>query len=49
LALGVTPRSISGDGQTIATAMDEEDLNSYSSLLANSDDHEHALLAHDAN
>ena len=48
LVLGVTPRPISGDGQTVATAMDEEDLSSYRLLLANSDDHERTLLAHDA-
>jgi len=47
LALGVTPRSISGDGQPVATAMDEEDLESYRALLAKSDDDDHTLLAQD--
>jgi len=46
-ALGATSRPIAGAGQTVATAMDEADLNSYA-RLAKSDDHEHTLLAHDA-
>ena len=47
LALGATPRPIAGAGPTVATAMDEEDLNSYRALLAKSDDDEHTLLAED--
>ena len=47
-ALGATPRTIAGAGQHAPTAMDEDDLKSYRTLLANSDDHEHSLLAHDA-
>jgi 7,8-dihydropterin-6-yl-methyl-4-(beta-D-ribofuranosyl)aminobenzene 5'-phosphate synthase len=46
-ALGATPRPIAGAGPTVATAMDEEDLNSYRALLAKSDDDEHTLLAQD--
>jgi 7,8-dihydropterin-6-yl-methyl-4-(beta-D-ribofuranosyl)aminobenzene 5'-phosphate synthase len=38
LALGATPRPIADAGSTVATAMDEEDLNSYRALLAKSDD-----------
>src|SRR2546423_5106305 len=48
LALGTTPRPIADAGQTVPTAMDEYDLNSYRALFANSDVHEHTLLAHDA-
>jgi 7,8-dihydropterin-6-yl-methyl-4-(beta-D-ribofuranosyl)aminobenzene 5'-phosphate synthase len=47
-ALGATPRAIAGAGQDVPSAMDEDDLKSYRTLLANSDDHEHILLAHDA-
>lgn len=47
-ALGATPRPIAGAGQTAFIAMDEDDLKSYRTLLAKSDDHEHTLLAHDA-
>ena len=47
-ALGATPRAIAGAGQDAPAAMDEDDLKSYRTLLANSDDHEHSLLAHDA-
>src|SRR3989454_5183823 len=46
-ALGATPRAIAGAGQDAPTAMDEDDLKSYRTLLAKSDDHEHSLLAHD--
>jgi 7,8-dihydropterin-6-yl-methyl-4-(beta-D-ribofuranosyl)aminobenzene 5'-phosphate synthase len=45
---GAMPRPIAGAGPTVATAMDEEDLNSYRVLLAKSDDDEHPLLARDA-
>ena len=47
MALGATPRSIAGDGQTVATAMDEDDLESYRTLLAKSDDDDRTLLAQD--
>src|SRR6266705_1541269 len=47
-ALGATPRAIAGAGQDAPTAMDENDLKSYRTLLAKSDDQEHSLLAHDA-
>jgi len=47
-ALGATPRAIAGAGQDAPAAMDEDDLKSYRTLLANSDDNEHSLLAHDA-
>jgi 7,8-dihydropterin-6-yl-methyl-4-(beta-D-ribofuranosyl)aminobenzene 5'-phosphate synthase len=47
-ALGVTPRAIAVAHQVAPTAMDEDDLNSYRTLLASSDDHEHGLLAYDA-
>ena len=46
-ALGATPRTIAGAGQDAPIAMDEDDLKSYRTLLAKSDDHEHSLLAHD--
>jgi len=45
-ALGATPRHIAGAGQGAPIAMDEDDLKSYRTLLARSDDHEHRLLAH---
>ena len=45
-ALGTTPSPIAGGGQTVAIAMDEEDLKSYRALLVKSDDYEHSLLAH---
>src|SRR5438270_12156758 len=45
-ALGATPRTIAGAGQGAPIAMDEDDLKSYRTLLAKSDDHEHRLLAH---
>ena len=48
LTLGATPRAIAGAGQDAPAAMNEDDLKSYRTLLANSDDHEHSLLAHDA-
>src|SRR5262247_646541 len=47
-ALGGAPRAIVGAGRTGPTAMDKDDLNSYQTLLADSDDHEHGLLAHSA-
>jgi 7,8-dihydropterin-6-yl-methyl-4-(beta-D-ribofuranosyl)aminobenzene 5'-phosphate synthase len=47
-ALGATPRPITGAGQGVPTAIDEDDLKSYRVLLAKSDDHEHTLLAHEA-
>lgn len=47
-ALGATPRAIAGAVQGAPVAMDEDDLKSYRTLLAKSDDHEHTLLAHDA-
>lgn len=47
-ALGATPRAIAGAGQGAPTAMDEDDLKSYHTLLAKSDDHELSLLAYDA-
>jgi 7,8-dihydropterin-6-yl-methyl-4-(beta-D-ribofuranosyl)aminobenzene 5'-phosphate synthase len=46
--LGATPRAIAGAGQDAPAAMDEDDLESYRTLLANSDDREHSLLAQDA-
>jgi len=48
IALGATPRAIAGAGQGAPTAMDEDDLKSYRTLLAKSDDLEHSLLAYDA-
>ena len=47
LALGATPRATVGAGKDAPTAIDEDDLKSYRTLLAKSDDHEHTLLAHD--
>jgi 7,8-dihydropterin-6-yl-methyl-4-(beta-D-ribofuranosyl)aminobenzene 5'-phosphate synthase len=44
LELGATPRVIAYDGQGVPTAMDEDDLKSYRTLLAKSD-YEHTLLA----
>jgi len=46
LALGATPRAISEAGQQATTVMDEDDLRSYRTLLAKSDDDEHTLIAH---
>lgn len=46
-ALGATPRAIAEAGQDAPAAMGEDDLKSYRTLLAKSDDHEHSLLAHD--
>jgi 7,8-dihydropterin-6-yl-methyl-4-(beta-D-ribofuranosyl)aminobenzene 5'-phosphate synthase len=48
-ALGGAPRPVVGAGRTVPTAMDEDDLNSYRTLLADGDDREHGLLAHHAN
>ena len=47
-ALGAKPRAIAGAGQSAPTAMDEDDLKSYRTLLAKSDDDERSLLAQDA-
>jgi 7,8-dihydropterin-6-yl-methyl-4-(beta-D-ribofuranosyl)aminobenzene 5'-phosphate synthase len=44
-ALGATPGPIGGAGQNALTAMDEDDLHRYRSLLATSDDDEHTQLA----
>ena len=45
VALGAMPRPIAGAGPVAAIAMDENDLITYRSLLANSDDDERALIA----
>jgi 7,8-dihydropterin-6-yl-methyl-4-(beta-D-ribofuranosyl)aminobenzene 5'-phosphate synthase len=45
LALGAMPQPIAGAGPVVAIAMDEHDLITYRSLLANSDDDERALIA----
>ena len=47
-ALGATPRAIAGAGRDAPAAVDADDLESYRTLLANSDDHEHGLLAQNA-
>jgi 7,8-dihydropterin-6-yl-methyl-4-(beta-D-ribofuranosyl)aminobenzene 5'-phosphate synthase len=48
IALGAMPRPMAGTGPSIATAMDEDDVNSYRALLAKSDDDdEQTLLAQD--
>ena len=47
-ALGATPRAIAGASQGAPTAMDGDDLKSYRTLLAKSDDDERSLLAQDA-
>ena len=47
-ALEATPRPIADAGQDAPTAMDDDDLKNYRTFLANSDDHEYILLAHDA-
>ena len=47
-ALGATPRAIAGAGQDAPAAMDADDLESYRTLLAKSDDREHSLLAQNA-
>ena len=39
------PRAIAGAGPAVATAMDEDDLNTYRALLENSDDDERTLVA----
>ena len=44
-ALGATPRPIVGAGQNALTAMDADDLQSYRTLLATSDDYDHTRLA----
>ena len=43
--LGATPRAIAGAGENAPAAMNEDDLRSYRTLLANSDDHEYGPLA----
>jgi len=48
-ALGATPRPFGGAGQNALTAMDEDDLHRYRSLLATSDVDEQTQLAHAAN
>lgn len=48
LPLGGMPRPIAGAGPAVATAMDEDDLNTYRVLLENSDDDERTLVAQDA-
>jgi 7,8-dihydropterin-6-yl-methyl-4-(beta-D-ribofuranosyl)aminobenzene 5'-phosphate synthase len=48
LALGAMPRPIAGAGPAVATAMDEDDLNTYRALLGNSDDDEATLVAQDS-
>ena len=45
LALRATPRPIAGAGPAIATAMDEDDLDTYRALLENGDDDELTLVA----
>ena len=45
LTLGATPRAIAAVRQDAPAAMDEDDLKGYRTLLPNSDDHEHSLLA----
>jgi 7,8-dihydropterin-6-yl-methyl-4-(beta-D-ribofuranosyl)aminobenzene 5'-phosphate synthase len=45
LALGAIPQSSADAGPVVAIAMDENDLITYRSLLANSDDDERALIA----
>ena len=46
IALGATPRPITGAAQDVASAMDREDLKTYRTLLVKSDDDEPSLLAH---
>jgi 7,8-dihydropterin-6-yl-methyl-4-(beta-D-ribofuranosyl)aminobenzene 5'-phosphate synthase len=48
LAVGAMPRPIAGAGPAVATAMDEDDLNTYRALLGNSDDDEATLVAQDS-
>lgn len=45
-SLTSNPAVIAGGDQGVPNAMDEEDYDSYRSLLAKSDDREHTLLAH---
>ena len=47
LALDAMPRPIAGAGPAVATAMDENDLNTYRALLERSDDDEPTLVAQD--
>jgi 7,8-dihydropterin-6-yl-methyl-4-(beta-D-ribofuranosyl)aminobenzene 5'-phosphate synthase len=47
-ALGAAPRAIADSGQEASSSMDEDDLKSYRTLLAKSDDHEHHMLAYHA-
>jgi 7,8-dihydropterin-6-yl-methyl-4-(beta-D-ribofuranosyl)aminobenzene 5'-phosphate synthase len=44
LALGAVPRPIAGTGPANATAMDDDDLDTYRALLENSDDDERTLV-----
>ena len=46
LTLGARPRTVADNGSPALAAMDEADLENYRTLLAGSDDEEHALLAH---
>ena len=48
LALNAMPRPIAGAGPAVATAMDEDDLDTYRALLENSDDDERTLVARGA-
>ena len=45
LTLGAMPRPIAGAGLAVATAMDENDLNTYRALLEDSDDDERSWVA----
>ena len=47
-ALGAAPRPITGSARNIRTAMDDEDLRSYRTLLVKSDDYKPSLFAYDA-
>lgn len=47
-ALGPTPQQSTGAAEKNGTGMDEEDLESYRTLFAKSDDYQHSLLAHHA-
>ena len=46
LAIGATPRAISGAGQQATTAMEEDDVQSYRTLFATSVEDEHTLMAY---
>ena len=49
LTLGARPRAVADNGSPALAAMDEADLENYRTLLAGSDDKEHALLAQHVN